>query len=49
MQSELINYLRLAEIEIQKQQSANANRKLAIALTHLQTAILWVKDSEDRQ
>ena len=49
MQSELINYLKLAELEIQKQQSTNANRKLAIALTHLQTAILWIEDSEKKE
>jgi hypothetical protein len=44
--SDLINYLKFAEIELQKQQTINANRKLAIALTHLQTAILWIKDIE---
>ncbi|MEH2138569.1 hypothetical protein [Nostoc sp.] len=38
-----LTHLRESEFKLQREQEANPNRASAIALTHIQTAILWLE------
>lgn len=49
MESESLTYLREAELKLQREQSQTSNRDRAIALTHIQTAILWLCKDELEQ
>jgi hypothetical protein len=41
-----LTYLKDAELNLKREQEKNPNRAAAIALTHLQTAILWLQEAQ---
>jgi len=41
-----IDYLNQIDKELNQEQKENGSREVAIAITHLQTAILWLQKSE---
>lgn len=40
-----LTYLRESELNLLREQESNPNRARVIALTHIQTAILWIEKS----
>lgn len=46
MESEALSYLREAELNLKREEKAGITQERAIALTHVQTAILWLCKDE---
>jgi hypothetical protein len=48
-ESTSLSSLKEAEIRLQREQQKNPNRAAAIAMTHIQTAILWLEKEKSLQ